>query len=470
MVEFFKKNVAFFMSGNKIHFISLGCSRNLVDTEVMLGLVLRAGFEIINEVEKADYCVINTCAFLEASRNEGLATIQSVFDQKKKKAKVIVVGCMVQKHRELIEERFPGVHAYLGSGDMEKILDAIQSKEKDPELVGEAKSYLQQGEVPRVVVSSSRFAYLKIAEGCRKRCSFCIIPTIKGNLRSKSQEQILKEFHALLNEGVHEVILIAQDLGDYGKDRKEKNGLAQLLRKMLETDKQFWLRLLYLYPDEIDDEIIEIMKNDDRICRYLDMPIQHINDDVLKDMHRKTNKAQLISILSKLRAEMPDIIIRTSIMVGFPGETEEQFEELLHFIQEYKLDNVGFFKYSREKESFSHHLDGHIPEEVKQERLEKIVNAQKNQLDQIQQKHIGKVYTVLVEGYHPDSPFLMKGRFYGQCPEIDGVVIINDGRKVKEFGQLYEVEITDAMEYDLIGKVIKSSPRALPETSPFVIV
>ncbi len=187
MIEFFKK-YGFSMKGNKIHFISLGCSRNLVDTEVMLGLVLRAGFEIVNEVEKADYCVINTCAFLEASRNEGLATIQSVFDEKKEKAKVIVVGCMVQKHRELIEERFPHVHAYLGSGDMEKILEAIHSSGDHSNLTGEAKSYLQQGEVPRVVASASRFAYLKIAEGCRKRCSFCIIPTIKGNLRSKSSK------------------------------------------------------------------------------------------------------------------------------------------------------------------------------------------------------------------------------------------------------------------------------------------
>jgi len=458
------------MQGNKIHFISLGCSRNLVDTEVMLGLVLRAGFEIIHEVEKADFVVINTCAFLEASRTEGLATIQSVFDTKKKAAKVIVVGCMVQKHRELIEAQFPHVHAYLGSGDMEKILEAVNSNNGEKNFVGEAKSYLQQGEVPRVVASSSRFAYLKIAEGCRKRCSFCIIPTIKGNLRSKSEEQVVKEFHALLNEGVHEVILIAQDLGDFGKDRKQKNGLASLLRKLLENDKKFWLRLLYLYPDEIDDEIIEIMKSDKRICRYLDMPIQHINDQVLKDMHRKTNKEQLLSILTKLRKEMPDIVIRTSIMVGFPGETDEQFAELMTFIEEFKLDNVGFFKYSREKESFSHHLEGHIPEEIKDERLKKITTLQNSLLDQIQQKHIGKTYTVLVEGYHPDSPFLMKGRYYGQCPEIDGLVIINDGRKVKEFGQLYEVEITDTLEYDLIGKVIKPVSKPLPKTSPFVIV
>ncbi|MBI5274686.1 MAG: 30S ribosomal protein S12 methylthiotransferase RimO [Chlamydiales bacterium] len=455
-------------TGNKIQFISLGCARNLVDTEVMLGIVLKAGFEVIDQESEADFFVINTCGFLESARNEALSIIQHLFDTKKEDAKVIVAGCMVQKHKNILEENFPHIHAYLGSGDVENILQAILTDKTN--FVSDAKSYLQQGDVPRVVSTSNRFAYLKIAEGCKKRCAFCIIPLIKGDLKSKSEEQILKEFHALINNGIHEVILIAQDLGDYGKDQKKRNGLAGLLRRLLDTKGDFWLRLLYLYPDEIDDEIISIIKSDKRICRYLDMPIQHINQEMLKAMHRKTSKAQIISIIERLRKEIPDIVIRTSIMVGFPGETEEQFRELVEFVKEYKLDNIGFFKYSQEKGSYSYNLENQVAEDVKESRLQEIVRVQQSVLDDINQKHIGKTYAVLVEGYHPDSDLLMKGRFYGQCPEIDGCVIINDGRKVKKFGQLYEVEITDSVGYDLIGKAVKSSSLKLETTSPFVII
>lgn len=439
--------------GNKIHFVSLGCARNLVDTEVMLGILLKSGYEVTDQVNKADYLVVNTCGFLASARQESCDTIQSLFDDKKKNAKVIVAGCMVQKHKDELKAQFPDIHYFLGSGDMEKILEAVQSSDAG-EAVTSARSYLEWGEIPRQISTPKNYAYLKIAEGCAKQCAFCIIPKIKGPLRSKPQEQVLKEFDVLLSQGVHEIILIAQDLGDYGKERKEISGLENLVREMLKRKGDFWIRFLYLYPDEITDELLTLMASDSRICAYLDMPLQHINNTMLKAMRRKTSREQIINTIQSLRSKLPGAIIRTSLMVGFPGETEEQFEELVKFVQEYPLDNIGIFKYSLEAESPSAKMTGHIADDVKQVRFEKLAAAQMKVIRKRNRAYIGKKFKVIVEGYHPDSPYLMRGRFYGQCPEIDGQVIINDGRKVDGFGKFYEVEITDVADYDLIGAVV----------------
>ena len=454
-IELHEKDV---QSGNKINFTSLGCARNLVDTEVMLGIVLQAGYEVTHQIGEADFLVVNTCGFLASSRLEGLDTIDDLFKNKKKGAKVIIAGCMVQKHKEEIQEKFPGIHYYLGSGDMEKILQAVSAPEAG-EAISSARSYLEWGEVPRQVSTPKNYAYLKIAEGCAKSCAFCIIPKIKGPLKSKPQEQVLKEFQALLKQGVHEVILIAQDLGDWSKEGKEKPGLESLLREMLKVKGDYWIRLLYLYPDEITDGLIDVIHSDSRLCAYLDMPLQHINDDILKAMRRKTSKKQIIDILTKLRKLVPGVMVRTSLMVGFPGETEEQFAELVQFIQEHPLDNIGIFKYSCEAESLSAKMPGHISEEVKQRRYEKLAETQLKVVRERNRSYIKKKLKVMVEGYHPDSPYLMRGRFYGQCPEIDGQVIINDGRKVKTFGKMYEVEITQAADYDLIGRVVGPAPE-----------
>jgi ribosomal protein S12 methylthiotransferase len=448
--------------GNKIYFVSLGCSRNLVDTEVMLGILLKAGYEVAAEMQDADFLVVNTCGFLAESRKESCDTIDMLLKQRKKGAKVIVVGCMVQKHHAEIKEKFPDVHYMLGSGDMEKILEAIESPSPG-EAVTSAKSYLEWGEVPRQLSTPKQYAYLKIAEGCAKRCSFCIIPTIKGPLRSKPEAQVMKEFKALLSQGVHEVIMIAQDLGDYGKERREKEGLENLLKQMLEVEGKFWLRLLYLYPDEITDGLIQLLEKDSRLVPYLDMPIQHINNEMLKAMRRKTSREQIVQIIESLRARVPGIVIRTSLMVGFPGETEEQFEELCEFIQEHPLDNIGIFKFSLEKEAHAATLPNQISEEVKQMRFEKLAKLQMKMVKKRNKGYIGKKLQVMVEGYHPESEFLMRGRFYGQCPEIDGQVIINDGRLVKAFGKLYEVEITDIAGYDLIGAVTAEIETPAPK-------
>lgn len=438
---------------NKFHFTSLGCARNLVDSEVMIGILLKAGYESAPQIEEADYLVVNTCGFLEASRQEGIETIAELFRRKKADAKVIVAGCMVQKHGGELKEKFPEIHYLLGSGDVEKIIQAVQSGSPGKDIT-DAKSYLQWGEVPRTISTPKHYAYLKIAEGCKKRCAFCIIPIIKGPLKSKTEPQVLKEFQALLSQGVFEIILIAQDLGDFGKDRREKGALARLIRSMLEVKQDFWIRLLYLYPDEIDEELIQVIKSDKRICPYLDMPIQHINDTMLKAMHRTTSKAEILQIIQRLREEIPNVVIRTSLMVGFPGETEEQFQEMVDFVKKVPLDNIGIFKFSLEKEAYAARLENQISEEIKQKRFEKLAKAQFKVLRKRQEQWIGKKVQVIVEGFHPDSQMLLRARHQGQCPDIDGQIIINDGRRVSGFGKLYEVEITDAVDYDLIGTVL----------------
>lgn len=440
-------------TGNKVNFTSLGCPRNLVDTEVMLGILLKAGYEVTERINEADYLIVNTCGFLAESRKESLETIEALLSEKKVSAKVVVTGCMVQNHSDEIKQKIPEVNYLLGSGDINGILQLIQSNQ-DQELITKARSFLEEGEVPRQVSTLKHFAYLKIAEGCRKRCAFCIIPKIKGPLKSKTVTQILKEFNLLLDQGVYEVILIAQDLGDYAKDFGKTEGLVELLNEILKIDRDFWLRLLYLYPDEITDDLIQLVKKDKRVCHYVDMPIQHINDEMLRSMRRKTSKEDIISTIAKLRQEIPDIVIRTSLMVGFPGETEEQFQELMQFIQAYPLDNIGVFKYSNEAGSAAAHYDNQVDEEIKERRYHQLMQAQHKVVRKLHKKWVGKKVAVMVDGYHPETNLLMVGRTYGQCPEIDGRVIINDGRKVKSFGQLHLVEITEIADYDLIGRVL----------------
>lgn len=451
-------------SSNKksLFFISLGCSRNLVDTEVMIGLLLQKGYEISPTLEKADRVIINTCGFLEESRKESLQTIQSALLSVKTQAKVIVAGCMVQTEKELIEKECPGVHFFLGSGDILSILDAVDAPERGA-ILSEKKSFLEEESTPRVVSTPQHYAYLKIAEGCRKHCSYCIIPTIKGPLKSKPLERIRQEMKTLLAQGVKEIILIAQDLGDWGKDLgyTSSNGLCCLLKELAEEPGDFRLRLLYLYPDEITDELIALLQTKTKILPYLDIPIQHISDPLLKKMYRSTSKQQILSILARLREKIPHITIRTSLIVGFPSETEEQFQELLSFLTEQKLDNVGAFAYSREEKSQSFSFPDQVPESIKKKRVKMLMETQKQISEAKNKKKIGTTMEVVVEGYHPESKYLLIGRHDGQCPEVDGCVIINDGRKVDAFGERYMVAISDAFEYDLVGSVIKKVQRSL---------
>lgn len=448
----YKGDFHYTRSMNQVFFISLGCPRNRVDTEVMVGILLKNGFEAGETLEDSDYIIINTCGFLEAAREESLDTIGEILAEKKQGAKVIVTGCMVQTHQELIKEHYPEIDYLLGSGDVEAVLTAVKSKEQG-EIISDAKSYLEQGEVPRVVTTSNAYAYLKIAEGCRKRCSYCIIPKIKGGLKSKPVERVIREFRSLREQGIQEIILIAQDLGDWGKDQgyKKSDGLVVLLKELLKEEGDFWLRLLYLYPDEITDELIALMKSDARICPYLDMPIQHVNNEMLKKMHRATTREDIIAIIGKLRSEIPNITIRTSLIVGFPGETEEQFEELVEFVKTYRLDNVGIFTYSKEAGSHSALLPGHLPEEVKEKRQGILAAIQQQISLEKNQALVDKTIEVLVEGYHPESELLMIGRHKGQCPDIDGTVLINDPTGIESFNAVYPIKVDQALEYDLVG-------------------
>lgn len=448
-------------------FQSLGCPRNFVDTEVMLGMSLdQGGLEVTQNMEDADYLVLNTCGFLESARAESKSAIQEMIDTKKASSKLIVTGCMVNLHKDQILQEYPQVDSILGSGAVDKIVETIAKLDEQEAAGGEQliqsarrRSFLEQGDTPRFIATPPHYAYLKIAEGCKKACSFCIIPKIKGRLQSKPISQIVDEFQGLVEYGASEVILIAQDLGDFGKDLPQDdssspNNLATLLRALLAStdDPNLWLRLLYLYPDEITPELIDILESDPRICRYLDMPIQHSHDGMLKLMRRKTTSQDIQDTIRTLRERLPDIHIRTSLMVGFPGETEEQFEHLLAFVKEFELENVGVFEFSDEELAYAHKLPNHVPEEVKKDRYERLMMAQ---LDIIRRKNQARVdqkqqILTVIEGMQGDY---IVGRYYGQCPDIDGQVILEGNPRVYP-GERYLVELTGFDDYDLIGRVV----------------
>lgn len=439
-----------------VHLISLGCPRNLVDSEVMIGLLCSQGFAPTSVLEEADIVVINTCGFLQAARQESLQTIRSAITAKKQGAKIIVTGCMAQLQDPSLDELRSEIHYLLGSGDVEEIIKAATSQQSGATITS-AKSYLEAGEIPRAVSTPPHYAYVKIAEGCRKGCSYCIIPHIKGPLKSKSVEQVLSECSALVNSGCFEIILIAQDLGDYGKDLgfHGSSGLVHLLQRLLSLPNDFRLRLLYVYPDEISSDLLHLMQSDPRILPYLDMPIQHCNDAILRAMRRSTTKQHIIRSLDTLRETLPTVTVRTSLIVGFPGETDQQFEELCQFIQDHPFENLGVFSYSKEEKSLSATLPGHLPEAVKQQRCHQLSTLQRDLVIARHRALIGRRLPVMVDGYHPETPLLMVGRRPGQCPEIDPIVLLNDHRLVKAFGRTYLVEITDVSEYDLLGRVLK---------------
>jgi ribosomal protein S12 methylthiotransferase len=425
----------------------------------MIGLLLQKGYEPTNVVEDADYLVLNTCGFLQSARDESRAEIDTLLSQKKLNSQLIVTGCMVNLHKDEILRDFPQVDQVLGAGSVDKILDAVTKNDvtfRDQDF--SRKSYLESAEVPRTLVTPPHYAYLKIAEGCRKKCAFCIIPKIKGRLQSKPKEQVIAESHALLETGVKEIILIAQDLGDYGKDVFRKDGLTEMLKELSASidDPDVWIRLLYLYPDEITDDLIDLLEQEPRICRYLDMPIQHISNRILKQMKRKTTGDDIRETIQKLRARLPDIVIRTSLMVGFPGETDEDFDELLDFVKEAKLDNVGVFQYSDEELAASSKMENHVPEDIKQDRYDRLMKAQLETVHETNAARVGQEIDVVVEGLHPEHPELMVGRYYGQCPDIDGqVILVRLEDTPPQPGKRYRARVLDSDDYDLIAEIVE---------------
>ena len=438
----------------KILFISLGCDKNLADSEEMLGLLTANGHEIVDSEEEADAIVINTCCFIHDAKEESVNTILEMAEYKKSgtcKA-LIVTGCMAQRYKEEITQEIPEVDAVLGTtsyGDIVKALNEVQAGNVFQE-------FRDINELPedcghRVITTGGHFGYLKIAEGCDKHCTYCIIPSLRGKFRSVPEERLLKQAEYMASQGVRELILVAQETTVYGTDLYGKKTLHLLLKKLCQIRGIRWIRVLYCYPEEIYDELIQVMKAEPKICHYLDLPIQHASDKILRRMGRRTYKQQLIDIITKLRREIPDIVLRTSLITGFPGETEEDHQELMEFVDEMEFDRLGVFTYSPEEGTPAETMEGQVPEEVKEARRDEIMELQQEiSLDKGNDR-IGQEVLVMIEGkVSGESAYI--GRTYGDAPKVDGYIFVQTGELLVT-GDFAKVTVTGALEYDLIGEL-----------------
>ena len=438
-----------------ILFISLGCDKNLVDTEVMLGLLASKGHQMVNDEMEADVIVINTCCFIHDAKEESIQNILEMAELKKEgrlKA-LIVTGCLAQRYKEEIIEEIPEVDAVLGTTSYDKILEAIDEALEGRHCVEmtdiDALPLVQSN---RLVTTGGHFAYLKIAEGCDKHCTYCIIPKIRGNFRSVPMERLLKEAEGLAEQGVKELILVAQETTLYGKDIYGEKSLHKLLKELCKVSGIQWIRILYCYPEEITDELIQVMKEEKKICHYLDLPIQHASDEILRRMGRRTSKAQLKEIIGKLREEIPDITLRTTLITGFPGETKEQHEELMEFVDEMEFDRLGVFTYSPEEDTPAALMDNQIEEEVKEDRQAELMELQQDIAFDLAEDMIGKEVLVLIEGKVADENAYV-GRTYKDAPNVDGLIFVNTEEELMS-GDFAKVRVTGALEYDLIGEIV----------------
>ena len=438
-----------------ILFVSLGCDKNLVDTEVMLGLLTAKGHQMVDSEELADVIVINTCCFINDAKEESIQTILEMAEYKKNGSikALIVTGCLAQRYKREIIDEIPEVDAVIGTNSYDQIVEAMEEA-----LAG--KSGLKMSELTnlpnvdtkRVVTTGGHFAYLKIAEGCDKHCTYCIIPKIRGNFRSVPMEKLLAEASQLAEQGVKELILVAQETTLYGKDLYGEKALPKLLRELCKISGIRWIRILYCYPEEITDELIRVIKEEAKICNYLDLPIQHACDGILKRMGRRTNKAQLISIIEKLRKEIPDITIRTTLITGFPGETKEQHEELMEFVDEMEFDRLGVFTYSPEEDTPAALMNDQINEEVKEERQTELMELQQEIAFDLAEDMIGKEVLVMIEGKVADENVYV-GRTYKDAPNVDGLIFVESAEELMS-GDFAKVRVTGALEYDLIGEIM----------------
>jgi len=435
--------------------ISLGCSKNLVDSEVMLGLLSENGFEITPDERKADILIINTCAFIGDAREESMDTIiDSIKSGKKRNRKLIVTGCLAQRYSDLLEKKFDDkIHSILGTGDFPGILEACKSALEGKHFlrISETSSYIYDHLTPRLRATPSHFAYVKIAEGCDNCCSYCVIPKIRGQFRSRPIESILAEVNSLVESGVKEAILIAQDTSYYGKDLADGTDLTSLLRRLISSSDIPWIRILYAHPEHVSDEFINLMAEEDRICSYIDLPVQHINDDILKRMGRMATGTEIRQLIDKIHRAIPEVMLRTSLMVGFPGETDEQFDELMKFVEDVQFDHLGVFAYSPEEGTTAINMINQIPESVKQERLGQLAGLHEQIADEKRRNLIGREMTVLVDQADEINSQGI-GRTQGQAPDIDDIVIVSGNVKNGEF---VKVEIIDTVEiFDLVGEVL----------------
>ena len=436
----------------KILFISLGCDKNLADSEEMLGLLTAGGHEITDDETQADAIVINTCCFIKDAKEESVETILEMAEYKKTGSchALIVTGCMAQRYQKEIIDEVPEVDAVLGTtsyGDIVKALEEAAAGNHFEEY--RDIDYLPDTGSKRVLTTGGHFGYLKIAEGCDKHCTYCIIPKLRGKFRSVPMERLIAQAEDMAEQGVKELILVAQETTVYGKDLYGKKSLHILLQKLCEIKGIRWIRVLYCYPEEIYDELIETIRNEKKICHYLDIPIQHASDRILKRMGRRTSKQELIDIVGKLRKEIPDIVLRTTLITGFPGETEEDHEELKEFVDAMEFDRLGVFTYSPEEDTPAVEMADQIPEEVKEERRDELMELQQEISYDRGQDRIGQELLVMIEGKVADESAYI-GRTYGDAPKVDGYIFVQTGELLMT-GDFAKVRVTGALEYDLIG-------------------
>ncbi|MBE5972056.1 MAG: 30S ribosomal protein S12 methylthiotransferase RimO [Lachnoclostridium sp.] len=438
----------------KLLFISLGCDKNLVDTEKMLGLLGHEGYSFVDDETVADIIVVNTCCFIGDAKEESINTILDMARMKEEgqcKA-LIVTGCLAQRYKEEITTEIPEVDAVLGTTSYEEIAKAVKTA-----LGGEKMHVFESIDAPvspatdRLVTTGGHYAFLKIAEGCDKRCTYCIIPYLRGKFRSVPMEQLIREAEELAEKGVKELILVAQETTLYGKDLYGEKKLPELLKRLAAIDGIQWIRLQYCYPEEITDELIETIKTEEKICNYLDIPIQHASDAILKRMGRRTSNAQLRELIAKLRKEIPDIALRTTLISGFPGETEEDHEILMDFVDEMEFERLGVFAYSAEEDTPAYNFPNHVPDEVKEDRRAEIMELQQDIAFEKSENMKGRVLEVMIEGKVADENAYV-GRTYMDSPNVDGLIFVNTGYSLMS-GDFARVRVTGALEYDLIGEV-----------------
>lgn len=439
----------------KIGMVSLGCAKNQSDAEIMLGILLEDGCTIVDDPAEADVIVVNTCGFIESAKRESIDALLEMAQYKEGKCRLLIAsGCLAERYSDEIIKEIPEVDAVVGTGDYDRIAEAIkQAFEGGKPVICGHRDRTPEERLPRILTTPPYTAYLKIADGCDNNCTYCAIPKIRGRFRSRKTEEIVSEAEELAQNGVKELILIAQDTTRYGVDLYGEYSLDKLLRELVKIKKIEWIRVHYYYTEAITDSLIDAMAENDKICNYIDMPIQHINNTVLRRMARRTTREETIEKIRKIREKMPDCIIRTSIITGFPGETEDQFEELYEFVKETRFDRMGVFAYSQEEGTPAASFENQIDENVKQERLDRLMTLQQGISLELNREKIGSVIDVLVEGYDADN-YLFYGRSRGDSIDVDGKVYFGTEDEV-EAGDIVQVKILDADEYDLTGQRVE---------------
>ncbi|HOB92407.1 MAG: 30S ribosomal protein S12 methylthiotransferase RimO [Bacillota bacterium] len=442
--------------------VSLGCNKNLVDSEVMAGILSEKGYELVASPSEANIGIVNTCGFIESAKQESVDAILDLVDyaqSEQRPSVLIVAGCLSQRYADELLDEFPEVNAVVGTGEffrIDEILDRVYSGER-VKAVG-TPSYLYDHRTPRLLSTPRHYAYLKIADGCNNRCSYCAIPSIRGCMRSRKQESVVFEARALADAGCKELILVAQDTTAYGVDLYGRPALLDLVRAVSKVDGIEWIRLLYTYPTRITDDLLRVIADEPKVVRYLDIPIQHVNKRILASMNRSGDRASLSRMIGRIREAVPGVTIRTSLIVGYPGETDDEFSELLEFVAEQELDRVGVFIYSQEEGTPAGQMPDQVPEQVKKERYAELMELQKSISLKKMKRRIGSVERVIIDGVSEESSLLTVGRSEGEAPEVDGLIYI--GNAHPQPGSFVNVRLTDASEYDLVGEVVDTPDTA----------